>query len=76
MSRPSNDDAPPSLSGDAAFLVAEILEAYTPSTPGDYVRLAAEAERRPEAFEGGPDMARAVAAELRRRGQALADAGG
>ncbi|PZR33227.1 hypothetical protein [Caulobacter segnis] len=76
MSRPSNDDAPPFLSDDAAFLVAEILEEYAPSTPDDYARLAAEAERRPETFEGGPDIAQAVTAELRRRGRALADAGG
>jgi hypothetical protein len=76
MSRPSNDDAPPSLSSDAAFLVAEILEEYAPSTPGDYARLAAEAEAKPASFEGGSALAFEVAAELRRRGQALADAGG
>lgn len=75
MPGPSNDDLPSSLSDDAAFAVAEILEEYAPVNAGDYARLADEAEAGAATFEGGPGVAREVANELRRRGQALRDAG-
>jgi len=74
MPGPHNDDAP-NLSQAVEFDVAEILEEYEPATPADFERLAAEAERRPENYIGGPAVALAVAAELRRRAQAMRDAG-
>lgn len=74
MPGPSNDDVPPTLSTDAAFMVAEILEEYAPRTAGDFERLAREAETGGATFEGGPGLAHEVAEELRRRAQALRDA--
>lgn len=75
MPGPSNDDAPTTLSTDAAFMVAEILEEYTPRSAREFERLAGEAEAGAATFEGGPGLAREVAEELRRRAQALRDAG-
>jgi hypothetical protein len=75
MTRPSNDDVPSTLSTDAAFIVAEILEEYAPATPEEYERLAIETEAKPQSFDGEPALAATVAAELRRRGQAARDAG-
>ncbi|ADG10941.1 hypothetical protein B7G68_12725 [Caulobacter segnis] len=75
MSGPSNDDLPPTLSSDAAFAVAEILEEYAPASAEDYARLANEAESGAARFDGGPGLAQEVAGELRRRAQALRDAG-
>lgn len=74
MPGPHNDDAP-NLGQPVEFDVAEILEEYEPATPEEFERLAAEAERRPDAYIGGPAVARGVAAELRRRAQAMRDAG-
>lgn len=48
--------------------VTEILGEYGPAmTPEDYERLANGADHNPTAYDGGPELARAVAAELRRR---------
>lgn len=74
MPGPSNDDLPSSLSDDAAFAVAEILEEYAPVNADDYAHLADEAEAGAATFDGGPALAREVASELRRRAQALRDA--
>lgn len=74
MHGPHNDDAP-DLSQAVEFDVEEILEEYEPATPEDFERLADEAVRRPDAYVGGPDVALGVAAELRRRAQAMRDAG-
>jgi len=73
MSGPHNDDAP-DLGQAVEFDVAEILEEYEPSTPEDFERLAAEAERRPENYIGGAAVALGVAVELRRRAKAMRDA--
>lgn len=73
MPGPHNDDTP-DLSQAVAFDVAEILDEYKPRAPEDLERLAAEAERRPERYLGGPDIARGVAAELRRLAKAMRDA--
>lgn len=73
MPGPHNDDAP-ELSQAVQFDVGEILEEYEPATPDDFERLAAEAERRPDAYIGGRAVALGVAAELRRRAQAMRDA--
>ena len=75
MPGPSNDDLPSSLSDDAAFAVAEILEEYVPTSAEDFARLADEAEAGAARFDGGPGLAHEVAGELRRRAQALRDAG-
>lgn len=75
MPGPSNDDAPPTLSTDAAFMVAEVLQEYAPSSAEDFERLAREADAGAAAFDGGPGLAREVAEELRRRAQASRDAG-
>lgn len=74
MPGPHNDDAP-NLSQAVEFDVAEILEEYEPTTPEDFERLAAEAERSQRRYAGGPTLALGVAAELRRRAQAMRDAG-
>ncbi|MDR6625698.1 hypothetical protein [Caulobacter segnis] len=68
-------DVPPTLSADAAFMVAEVLEEYAPSSAEDLERLAREAYAGASAFDGGPSLAREVAEELRRRARALRDAG-
>lgn len=73
MTNPSNDDAP-NLDQAVAFDVAEILEEYVPVTAADFERLAAEAERSAESYIGGAAVAGGVAAELRRRAQAIRDA--
>lgn len=73
MRPPHNDDAP-RLHTDVEFDVAEILEEYTPSSAEDLERLADEAERSAASFMGGPVVANAVAAELRRRAKAWRDA--
>ncbi|MET3665879.1 hypothetical protein [Caulobacter sp. 1776] len=72
MRPPHNDDAP-KLHTDVEFDVAEILEEYNPTAPSDLERLADEAERGAETYQGGPVVAAAVAAELRRRAKAWRD---
>lgn len=48
--------------------VSEVLAEYGPATtPEDYERLARGADANPKSYDGGPALARAVAAELRRR---------
>lgn len=74
MPGPHNDDVP-DLGQAVAFDVAEILEEYGPATAKDFDRLADEAERSAAAYIGGPAVANGVAAELRRRAQAIRDAG-
>lgn len=73
MPGPHNDDAP-ALGPAVEFDIAEILEEYEPSTPEDFERLAAEAERGAGSYAGGPAVAAGVAAELRRRARAMRDA--
>jgi hypothetical protein len=65
----------PRLSQAVAFDVGEILEEFAPATPEDFERLAAETERSAANYIGGEAVARGVAFELRRRAQALRDAG-
>ena len=73
MPGPHNDDGP-ELGQAVAFDVAEILEEYGPVTPDDFERLAGEAEKSAANYIGGEAVARGVAAELRRRAQAMRDA--
>jgi hypothetical protein len=48
--------------------VSEIVADYGPAnTSEDFERLARGADANPKAYEGGPALAHAVAAELRRR---------
>ena len=48
--------------------VSEILADYGPAdTPEDYERLARGTDGHPNNYDGGPALAHAVAAELRRR---------
>ena len=55
------------LQDQAAVIVDEILEEFeTPSDPEAYERLARETVEAPS-FNGPAELARAVAAELRRR---------
>jgi len=62
---PDISDPHPSL---VAKEVSEVLADYGPATtPEDYERLARGAEANARAYDGGPALAQAVAAELRRR---------
>lgn len=64
---PDIPDPHPSL---VAKEVSEIIAEYGPaSTPEDLERLARGAEANPKAYDGGPVLAEAVAAELRRRAE-------
>lgn len=62
------------LAEDAKALVRmeadEIMADYPERDP---FALARELDRSQSSYEGGPEMARAVAAELRRRGMAAVD---
>ena len=62
----------PDIANPHASLVArevsEIIADYGPAnTPEDMERLARGAEHNPSAYDGGPTLAHAVAAELRQR---------
>ncbi len=62
---PDIPDPHPSL---VAKEVSEVLAEFGPATtPEDYERLARGAEANPKAYDGGPALAHAVAAEFRRR---------
>jgi hypothetical protein len=62
---PDIPDPHPSL---VAKEVTEILAEYGPATtPEDFERLARGADANPKSYDGGPALAHAVAAELRRR---------
>jgi hypothetical protein len=64
---PDISDPHPSL---VAKEVTEVLAEYGPaSTPEDFERLARGAENNPKSYDGGPALAHAVAAELRRRAE-------
>jgi hypothetical protein len=61
-------DIPDPHPSQVAKEVSEVLAEFGPATtPEDYERLARGAEANPRAYDGGPALARAVAAELRRR---------
>jgi hypothetical protein len=74
MTRFPNDNAPFHLSSDAEFIIREILEQMAPSAPDHFDRIAAECDKGAGTFEGGPALAREVAAELRRRAKVMRDA--
>lgn len=57
--------------------VSEILAEYGPAnSPQDLERLARGADGHPNNYDGGPQLARAVAAEFRRRAQDMRARGG
>lgn len=62
-----NDNAPCHLSSDAQFIIKEILKEMAPSTPDHFERIAAECDKGADTLDGGPELAREVAAELRQR---------
>ncbi|KRA64084.1 hypothetical protein ASD79_21210 [Caulobacter sp. Root655] len=65
-------DIPNSHPGRVAKEVSEILGEYgTGNTPEDLERLARGAIANPNAYDGGPVLAHAVAAEFRRRAQEM-----
>lgn len=66
MNNPNHVTNPhPSL---VAKEVSEIIAEYGPAnTPEDMERLALGADEHPGSYEGGPELARAVGAEFRRR---------
>lgn len=65
-------DIPDPHPSQVAKEVSEILAEYGPvETPEDLERLADGADRNPNAYDGGPELARRVAAELRRRAQEM-----
>jgi hypothetical protein len=67
---PDTPDIPDPHPSQVAKEVSEVLAEYGPAnTPEDYERLARGAEANPKAYDGGPALALAVAAELRRRAQ-------
>lgn len=75
MQGPHHDDTP-DLAQAVAFDLDDILEEYRPVSPDHFERLAHEAERSAKTYIGGPEIALAVAAELRRRAAAMRNAAG
>ncbi|MEH0194607.1 hypothetical protein V7S57_02610 [Caulobacter sp. CCNWLY153] len=53
------------------FEVADIIETYEPETAEDFERLADEVEAKKDEDENGPEVALAVADELRERARKL-----
>lgn len=74
MTQPLSDDVPFHLSSDASFIIREILVEMAPSGPDIYDQIAAECDKGANTFEGGPELAHEVAAELRRRARSMRDA--